>query len=107
VLQDIPLVNNQRYKNEFTEGQKLGKGGFGTVYSCSNRLDGRDYAIKKIRLSSDLRCRPQLEKVRTCSDTLLCYACAVLLLPCSASSAAATVCVGIYCSSISICICHH
>jgi predicted Ser/Thr protein kinase len=65
--QDIPLVNNQRYKNEFTEGQKLGKGGFGTVYSCSNRLDGRDYAIKKIRLSSDLRCRPQLEKVRACS----------------------------------------
>jgi serine/threonine protein kinase len=64
VQQDIPLVNNQRYKNEFTEGQKLGKGGFGTVYSCSNRLDGRDYAIKKIRLSSDLRCRPQLEKVR-------------------------------------------
>ena len=61
--QDIPLVNNQRYHSEFVEREKLGKGGFGTVYQGRNRLDGRDYAIKKIRLSSDLRCRPQLEKV--------------------------------------------
>jgi hypothetical protein len=61
--QDIPLVSNARYQSEFVEGEKLGKGGFGTVYLGSNRLDGRDYAIKKIRLASDLRCRAQLEKV--------------------------------------------
>lgn len=57
------LVTNRRLRTEFIEGQKLGKGGFGTVYKCRNRLDGHDYAIKKIRLSSDRRWQPQLAKV--------------------------------------------
>ena len=62
-LGSVPLVSNERYAAEFQEGDKLGKGGFGTVYRCTNRLDGHDYAIKKIRMSSDIRWRLQLEKV--------------------------------------------
>lgn len=60
---DALLVTNRRLRTEFVEGQKLGRGGFGTVYKCRNRLDGHDYAIKKIRLSSDPRWQPQLAKV--------------------------------------------
>ena len=60
---DALLVTNRRLRTEFVEGQKLGKGGFGTVFKCRNRLDGHDYAIKKIRLSSDRRWQPQLAKV--------------------------------------------
>ena len=41
-----------RYRNEFEEQDKLGKGGFGTVYRVRNKLDGHGYAMKKVRLSS-------------------------------------------------------
>lgn len=37
--------------------------GFGTVYKSTNKLDGHEYAIKKIRLSSAWHWRSQLEKM--------------------------------------------
>lgn len=39
-----------RYRGDFQELQRLGKGGFGVVVAAVNRLDGRQYAIKKIPL---------------------------------------------------------
>ncbi|KAK6930573.1 RWD domain, partial [Dillenia turbinata] len=39
-----------RYLNDFEELQSLGHGGFGHVVLCKNKLDGRQYAVKKIRL---------------------------------------------------------
>lgn len=60
---DALLVTNRRLRTEFVEGPKLGRGGFGAVYKCRNRLDGHDYAVKKIRLSSDRRWQQQLAKV--------------------------------------------
>lgn len=60
---DALLVANRRLRTEFVEGPKLGRGGFGAVYKCRNRLDGHDYAVKKIRLSSDRRWQQQLAKV--------------------------------------------
>ena len=48
----IPLVRYSRYASEFNEMSALGRGGFGTVYRCLNSLDGRDYAVKKIRIES-------------------------------------------------------
>ncbi|RUS33243.1 hypothetical protein BC938DRAFT_472418 [Jimgerdemannia flammicorona] len=39
-----------RYKTDFEEIEFLGKGGFGEVVKARNKLDGRFYAIKKIRL---------------------------------------------------------
>lgn len=46
----LPMTRYSRYESEFQELQRLGKGGFGTVFQCKNSLDGRDYAIKKILL---------------------------------------------------------
>ena len=48
----IPLVRYSRYKSEFNDLSSLGKGGFGTVFRCRNVLDGREYAVKKIRIKS-------------------------------------------------------
>lgn len=41
---------NSRYLNDFEELRSLGHGGFGRVALCKNKLDGRQYAVKKIRL---------------------------------------------------------
>lgn len=55
----IHTISTSRYKTDFEEIEFLGKGGFGEVVKARNRLDGRLYAIKKIRLdprdSEDLR----------------------------------------------------
>ncbi|KAK3824614.1 MAG: kinase-like domain-containing protein, partial [Benniella sp.] len=39
-----------RYKNDFVEICKLGRGGFASVFKARNKLDEIEYAIKKIRL---------------------------------------------------------
>lgn len=47
-------VQNSRYENDFVEISMLGRGGFASVWRARNKLDGIDYAIKKIRLGKDL-----------------------------------------------------
>ncbi|KAI8836559.1 hypothetical protein BC829DRAFT_52068 [Chytridium lagenaria] len=49
-----PVAPPSRYKNEFEELGCLGRGGFGVVYRARNRLDGQEYAVKKVKLN----CRP-------------------------------------------------
>lgn len=39
--------NISRYHQEFLELELIGKGQFGSVYKCVNRLDGCVYAVKK------------------------------------------------------------
>lgn len=41
-----------RYHAEFDELEHLGSGGFGEVVKARNKLDGKIYAVKKIRLRS-------------------------------------------------------
>jgi len=41
-----------RYKNEFVEAGRLGRGGYGEVVRARNKLDGRFYAIKLIKSRS-------------------------------------------------------
>ena len=41
-----------RYKNDFVEAGRLGRGGYGEVVRARNKLDGRFYAIKLIKSHS-------------------------------------------------------
>ena len=53
-IDGIPLVRYSRYTSEFKEILPLGRGGFGTVFRCKNNLDEREYAIKKIKVLSQV-----------------------------------------------------
>ncbi|KAK3842709.1 MAG: kinase-like domain-containing protein, partial [Linnemannia gamsii] len=46
-----------RYKHDFVEICKLGKGGFASVFKARNKLDAIEYAIKKIRLRGGAKVR--------------------------------------------------
>jgi len=41
-----------RYKQDFDEGIVLGRGGFGQVVKARNKLDGRIYAVKKVKATT-------------------------------------------------------
>jgi serine/threonine protein kinase len=43
-------VLNNRWKNEFDQKEKIGQGGFASVYKARNFFDEHHYAIKKIKL---------------------------------------------------------
>ncbi|PSN54772.1 hypothetical protein C0J52_01990 [Blattella germanica] len=49
-LEAPDFVPSSRYKSEFEELEYIAKGGFGRVYKSRNKLDGMNYAIKKICL---------------------------------------------------------
>lgn len=49
-LQSFPCAHLCWYKYVFLIIYILGQGGFGHVVLCKNKLDGRQYAVKKIRL---------------------------------------------------------
>ena len=42
-------INTSRFDEEFHIIETVGKGQFGVVYKCMNRMDGCVYAIKKSR----------------------------------------------------------
>ncbi|CAI9117290.1 OLC1v1018651C1 [Oldenlandia corymbosa var. corymbosa] len=48
--QNSSSMSSSRYLSDFEELQPLGHGGFGHVVLCKNKIDGRQYAVKKIRL---------------------------------------------------------
>lgn len=45
-------ICESRYKSDFVELEKLGSGGFGSVYKTYNKIDQCMYAIKKIKLDN-------------------------------------------------------
>jgi len=76
-----PTGNNlySRYKSDFEEMEFLGRGGFGEVVKARNKLDGRYYAIKKVKLNpkDNMTNRKILREVTTLSRCeiylLLCF----------------------------------
>jgi len=46
----LPTFFKSRYNQEFIEGRLLGRGGFGSVYLATNKLDHVMYAVKKIHV---------------------------------------------------------
>jgi hypothetical protein len=50
-IQRIQAFTNDRYHTDFIELEKIGKGGFGTVFKAYNKLDTGVYAIKKINIT--------------------------------------------------------
>ncbi|XP_057957013.1 eIF-2-alpha kinase GCN2 [Malania oleifera] len=52
--EQTPSQPSSRYLSDFEELQSLGHGGFGHVVLCKNKLDGRQYAVKKIRLKDKI-----------------------------------------------------
>ncbi|KAK2628512.1 hypothetical protein QTJ16_001615 [Diplocarpon rosae] len=57
-----------RYKEDFVEEGRLGKGGFGEVVKARKRLDGQIYAIKKIAQKSSASLTEILKEVRLLSQ---------------------------------------
>ncbi len=55
--EEAGLYHHSRYHTEFEELGFLAKGGFGSVFRAKNKLDGCEYAVKKIVLKY---CDPDL-----------------------------------------------
>lgn len=45
-----PTDSDSRFKVDFEPSEELGRGGFGVVYKCKHKMDGIDYAVKRIKL---------------------------------------------------------
>lgn len=55
-----------RYTQEFVQGARLGKGGFGMVYRARHILDGVEYAVKKVRVAGSFREQERAVREATC-----------------------------------------
>ncbi|OMJ19612.1 Eukaryotic translation initiation factor 2-alpha kinase 1 [Smittium culicis] len=53
-----------RYNEDFYEGRRLGKGGFGEVFEAQNKLDGRSYAVKKIKIKKESTLEKTLREIK-------------------------------------------
>jgi translation initiation factor 2-alpha kinase 3 len=51
-LVDHPMFSLSRYLRDFIEVRMVGRGGYGKVYHVQHRLDGSNYAVKKINLNA-------------------------------------------------------
>ncbi|KAI1825609.1 serine/threonine-protein kinase gcn2 [Xylaria intraflava] len=60
--------NSSRYREDFVEEGRLGKGGFGEVVKARKKLDGQIYAIKKITQRSQASLTEILKEVRLLSQ---------------------------------------
>ncbi|KAG8158764.1 hypothetical protein KVR01_011207 [Diaporthe batatas] len=62
------IHTSSRYKEDFVEEGRLGKGGFGEVVKARKKLDGQIYAIKKISSGSQGGLTEVLKEVRLLSQ---------------------------------------
>ena len=45
-------ISSSRYGTDFTVLRRIGRGSFGTIYQVRHKLDGRIYALKRVKLSN-------------------------------------------------------
>lgn len=50
---DLATSSFARFTEDFFNVELLGQGGFGQVFKCRNKIDQRDYAVKKIPLTGE------------------------------------------------------
>ncbi|KAF6819783.1 hypothetical protein CSOJ01_01190 [Colletotrichum sojae] len=62
------FLTSSRYREDFDEEGRLGKGGFGEVVKARKKLDGQIYAIKKISQRSQASLTEILKEVRLLSQ---------------------------------------
>lgn len=63
-------VSNNRWLNEFIQEEKIGRGGFASVYKAKNHFDENHYAVKKIKLRvKDLKGNIDEELERVLSES--------------------------------------
>ena len=62
----LGLTDSSRYKSDYIEIECLGKGGFGSVFKCFNKIDQNLYAIKKVPIKklNDEKSNYYLNEVR-------------------------------------------
>ncbi|KAL7748749.1 hypothetical protein RI367_005903 [Sorochytrium milnesiophthora] len=63
-LADLLDYHATRYRTDFVEISKLGKGGFGSVWRVQHRLDDLEYAVKKIRIRQTAKSERILREVK-------------------------------------------
>ena len=57
-------VSLNRFKSDFSQLQRIGRGGFGAVFRVRELMSDNIYAIKKVPVSSARSWRPRLQRVR-------------------------------------------
>ncbi|KAJ2366727.1 hypothetical protein H4S01_002547, partial [Coemansia sp. RSA 2610] len=61
-------VQRSRYHDDFVQLRCLGKGGFGKVYEVRNKLDGRPYAVKHIKIRGEITAEKTLREIKTLAN---------------------------------------
>ncbi|KAJ2490045.1 hypothetical protein IWW37_003465 [Coemansia sp. RSA 2050] len=58
-------MQRSRYHDDFIQLRTLGRGGFGRVFEARNKLDGRRYAIKQIKVKGQITADKTLRETKT------------------------------------------
>ncbi|KAJ2506785.1 hypothetical protein IWW47_001412 [Coemansia sp. RSA 2052] len=58
-------MQRSRYHDDFVQLRTLGRGGFGRVFEARNKLDGRQYAVKQIRVKGQVTADKTLRETKT------------------------------------------
>ncbi|KAJ1937246.1 hypothetical protein FBU59_004810, partial [Linderina macrospora] len=61
-------MHRSRYHDDFIQLRCLGKGGFGKVFEVRNKLDGRRYAVKQIRIKGEITAEKTLREIKTLAN---------------------------------------
>ncbi|KAI8323440.1 kinase-like protein [Martensiomyces pterosporus] len=61
-------MQRSRYHDDFIQLRCLGRGGFGKVFEVRNKLDGRRYAVKQIKIKGEITADKTLREIKTLAN---------------------------------------